>query len=492
MRKLEQENLKPYIRIVTIFLLAITLCILGFFFFVQKDVEKNVESTINENVVKQGHHFSSILELHYAYLEGIAQYLSDSEDLLAHENIELIRSVGKESELDAISIVDVDGISHYDNGTTKDVSSRRYFKEGISGKRTLSAPLSSRLDGQTKVVLGVPIIKNEQVIGVLGGSYNVTSLGEVLFDDIYEGEGAFAILTKEGTLVAGDTDSCFQELNEKEGGVFQCFQEKYGLEEVAKQVQSDFTQQNSGYVHMGSGKDSRYFAYVPLGFNNWMICYTVLAKQARESYTFITSYELILVLALGVLILWMMWAVWSMERKKQKLLMKYANTDALTNLSNKVWTETQISEWLKNKTGEMSETQVFLIMDIDYFKDINDQYGHAVGDEVLRQMGSCLKEVFGKEAIIGRIGGDEFVVFLKNMSELSGAEEKAIELLQQIKELKVSEMFSHPLTCSIGISCYPDHGKSYLELYKHADMALYETKEKGRNGYTIYRGVGLL
>ena len=127
-------------------------------------------------------------------------------------------------------------------------------------------------------------------------------------------------------------------------------------------------------------------------------------------------------------------------------------------------------------------------MDIDYFKEINDKYGHVVGDEVLRCMGSCLKNVFGKDAILGRIGGDEFVVFMKNVSDISYVEKKAREFLNQMKELKISEISSHQITCSIGIAYYPNHGKGYLDLYKHADMALYETKENGRNGYTIYRG----
>ena len=488
MKKLEQDNVKSYIRIFVIFLLAIVICLLGFFFFVQKDVEKNVEETIKDNVVKQSHHFSTILELHFEYLEGAALHLENQDELLAEENIDLIRSIKEKSQLDVISIVDKDGISHYDNGTTKDVSSRRYFKEGISGKRTLSDPLESRLDGQTKVVLGVPIIKDEEVIGVLGGSYNVSALGELLFEDIYGGEGAFAIITKEGTAVACDADSCFQSMNEKDGGFFQCFQEKDGREELAEQVRKDFEQQKQGYIKMGNGREKRYFAYVPLGFNNWMICYTVLVEKARESYNFITHYELIMVVAFAALVVWLLFAAVRIGNRKQKLLIKYANTDSLTNISNKVSTENQIYEWLHNAEKDENCFQVFLIMDIDYFKEINDKYGHAAGDEVLRRMGSCLKNVFGEESILGRIGGDEFVVVMKNVPDMSCAEKKAREFLKQMKEVKISEISSHQITCSIGIAYYPNHGKGYLDLYKHADMALYETKENGRNGYTIYRG----
>ena len=320
MKKLEQDSVKPYIRIFAIFLLAIVVCLLGFFFFVQKDVEKNVEETIKDNVVKQSHHFSTILELHFEYLEGAALHLENQNELLVEENIDLIRSIKEKSQLDVISIVDKDGISHYDNGTTKDVSSRRYFKEGMSGKRTLSDPLESRLDGQTKVVLGVPIRKDGKVIGVLGGSYNVSALGELLFEDIYGGEGAFAIITKEGQPVACDAGSCFQSMNEKEGGFFQCFQEKGGREELAEQVRLDFEQQKQGYIEMGTGREKRYFAYVPLGFNNWMICYTVLVEKARESYNFITHYELIMVVAFAALVVWLLFSAVRIENRKQKLL----------------------------------------------------------------------------------------------------------------------------------------------------------------------------
>ena len=84
---------------------------------------------------------------------------------------------------------------------------RRYFKEGISGSRTLSDPLESSVDQETKVVLGVPVFHEETVIGVLGSSYNVGELSRMLFDDLFSGKGYSLIVTRDGEIIAHDGDA---------------------------------------------------------------------------------------------------------------------------------------------------------------------------------------------------------------------------------------------------------------------------------------------
>ena len=99
-------------------------------------------------------------------------------------------------------MIDPEGNAYYDNGVEKNVSHRRYFKEGISGNRTLSDPLESSVDQETRVVLGVPVFHEDEVIGILCGSCNVGELSQMLFDDLFSGNGYSLIVTKEGKIVA--------------------------------------------------------------------------------------------------------------------------------------------------------------------------------------------------------------------------------------------------------------------------------------------------
>lgn len=486
MKRVQEGEIRQYGKAVVCFLMAVLCSFLVFFFFVQKDVERNVQKTITNNVNRQSRHLKSILETQYEYLDGVADYLGQAEELLSPGNMELIHMVCENSELERTCIVDQEGMAHYDTGEVKSVGFRRYFQEGISGQRTLSDPLESRLDGATRVVLGVPVYKDGQVIGVLGGSYDVTALSQMLFEDIYDGRGFSMILMADGSVISCDNEGILTGFD-AEGNFIEYCQEHIENKTALEKMEQDFAEESSGYLQMTREQEKYYAAYVPLGYNSWMICYLVPADAAKGSYDFITQYEIYLLVAFILMVLVLFWNILRIAGKKQRALMRYAATDALTGLANKQSTEDGIQEWLADLDGQCRGLQTFLIMDIDFFKSINDQYGHAVGDEVLRRIGQCLKSTFRQDDILGRIGGDEFVVLMKNISTVSSAEKKAKELLAKVRKIEITEMKGQKLTVSIGMSYAPNHGEGYLALYKHADMALYETKEQGRDGYTVYK-----
>ena len=147
-------------------------------------------------------------------------------------------------------------------------------------------------------------------------------------------------------------------------------------------------------------------------------------------------------------------------------------------------------EWtaLQNALEEAKDGSIhaFFIMDIDKFKEVNDVYGHAVGDVVLRTFGVLLGRQFRGDDIVGRIGGDEFIILMRNVTTKEAVRTKAEQLMAETKKLVFDEMDGKGITISVGIALAPEHGKTYMNLYRSADQALYETKRNGRNGFTIY------
>lgn len=109
-----------------------------------------------------------------------------------------------------------------------------------------------------------------------------------------------------------------------------------------------------------------------------------------------------------------------------------------------------------------------------------------MGDLVLREVGDMLRSRFRENDIIGRIGGDEFVILMKNVPSEELASDRAERLVHMFQEMKIEEMNGKALTSSMGLAFAPGHGNSFQELYQCADKALYDTKKKGRNGYTVY------
>lgn len=170
-----------------------------------------------------------------------------------------------------------------------------------------------------------------------------------------------------------------------------------------------------------------------------------------------------------------------MENKNKELFVQ-SRRDPLTGLSNRQATEQDINEYLH--TSGRDRKSLLLILDIDFFKHFNDSYGHMVGDEVLLFMAQSLRSIFRKEDIIGRWGGDEFIIFLKEFSSLRAVTERLVHLRRKMKDFIVEDT-AIPVSLSIGGAVSGESPCSLEALFQKADMALYTVKREGRNGVAI-------
>ena len=122
------------------------------------------------------------------------------------------------------------------------------------------------------------------------------------------------------------------------------------------------------------------------------------------------------------------------NRQEKARLLKRAQRDALTGLYNKKTTQELIERSLEE--GEAESCNGLLIMDVDYFKQVNDTYGHIVGDKVLKTFGHLLARQFREHDIAGRIGGDEFMVLIRNINNGSIAENRVKKLIDEVRSLR--------------------------------------------------------
>lgn len=173
------------------------------------------------------------------------------------------------------------------------------------------------------------------------------------------------------------------------------------------------------------------------------------------------------------------------ERKKEELVLRYkAECDQLTGLYNREKAEKAITTLLKK--GEKEKIQAFLSIDLDGFKAVNDSYGHAAGDEVLKKAAAEIRKTAQKGDIAARMGGDEFVLFLTAIELESIVLAKACGLCKQISMIEVQGI-KGKISASIGIAIAPWHGMKFKELYLKSDVALYRAKSQGRNRFVVYR-----
>ncbi|MGC8734334.1 MAG: EAL domain-containing protein [bacterium] len=178
------------------------------------------------------------------------------------------------------------------------------------------------------------------------------------------------------------------------------------------------------------------------------------------------------------------------KKENEERLKHLALHDALTGLPNRKYLFDQLSQ-LMIQASRHNRKLAIIFLDIDNFKDINDNYGHEVGDNVLLAIAEVIKYNLRPGDIIGRIGGDEFIIILDDVAKLEDINIivnkliKAVETIPNYLKNKLgTDIFK--ITFSMGIAIYPDDSTKLDELIKFADIALYKSKELGKNTFTFY------
>lgn len=168
------------------------------------------------------------------------------------------------------------------------------------------------------------------------------------------------------------------------------------------------------------------------------------------------------------------------EKRRELETVRAASRDPLTHVYNRSAFQNEVRRHLQGPEGENSGT--LLMLDMDDFKHINDRFGHVEGDRVLRTVSDILLTTFRRKDIIGRFGGDEFTVFMKNVTDRELIQKRFGELREALR--KVPE---HNITCSAGGVEVTGEERSYELLLRRADIALYRSKEQGKNLLCFFR-----
>lgn len=203
------------------------------------------------------------------------------------------------------------------------------------------------------------------------------------------------------------------------------------------------------------------------GTTFWVACETHLERDAQS----------------GNLIAFV--TVRDIDDKKRKEL--YLEERAVVDPLTKVYNRSAGRQYIMKALAEMhpGETSVFMLLDLDHFKQLNDTLGHMCGDEALKDVAEILKSHFRRYDIVCRLGGDEFVVFIQRIP-LEVLDRVLTSLLKKMELVYEREGVKVAITISAGIALVPEHGSTLEELYEKADRALYQVKNTTRNAYKIY------
>lgn len=361
-----------------------------------------------------------------------------------------------------------------------------YFEKVQSGQPFLTYTGAVGLSNQEALLYAYPI----EIQGKVKGQilvYFAADMLEQIFNEQYKNMGFYSIVDAEGNVLV----SCSN-------------QESKFLEGNFWDMLRDTEKNLSGYVlfdrQLKAGEkavlsvrkedEERLICAYPIADTDW---YFVMGIDEAfidgvESLAWAAVYKLLIKLG-GMLLVYLL-AVFAigvlMKRRTTELhkeLEDKADTDLLTDLNNKMATERKIKEYME---GHPDRQAVMFILDVDNFKKINDTLGHAFGDEVLRNLGMRLQSMFRVTDIIGRTGGDEFIIFLKDVQREEAILKESRKIEQFFHQFEVGQYVKYSITASIGGAVFPKDGKTFEDLYKSADNALYTSKRNGKNQLSFY------
>jgi diguanylate cyclase (GGDEF)-like protein/PAS domain S-box-containing protein len=175
----------------------------------------------------------------------------------------------------------------------------------------------------------------------------------------------------------------------------------------------------------------------------------------------------------------------TVKKKADALIWTQANFDTLTNLPNRRLFGDRLEQGIKLAMRE-GHSLALLFIDLDRFKEVNDTFGHHMGDELLKEAARRIISCVRDSDTVARLGGDEFVAILTELGDLSGIDMVANKIIDSLGEpYQVGEDLSY-VTASIGITVYPDDAETAEDLLRNADQAMFSAKENGRNRYSYF------
>jgi len=490
---MRDEKTKKNFRQIAIlfFLLLISIFIIMLVFWLnssrleREEVIESIQHSATHTVKDIKHHLDLMTRCATSVAFIMENYTSDDLEIAEIATKEICNSSA--AYLAVLSNMNGEGLDN--NGNWVNIAETDYFEEAKGEEQKYCYVVDDGCEGKSAIMSSIPLYKDGQVKSYLFVYYSIddfkTTMNSMLIDD----NCMYALLDDSGMIIAQASKSnrLVEGINFWDA-IGRNSDNYSGIEKAKKNIERG--KADVLYAKEKNVEESYCILYEPLMFNNWYVVVAYngdyiekLVGKELEFSVNVANWLIAVIVVFVALILISNLFAGRRSDKQTKELEEKADTDQLTGLYNKAATERLIKEYLAEHPDEQA---LIFLLDIDNFKKINDTMGHAFGDEVLSTIGSQLKREFRMSDIIGRTGGDEFMICLKNMKDDVITQKEIARVERFFKNFRVGEYVKYSPTASIGVSVFPKHGSDFETLYKASDQALYMAKKRGKNQVVVY------
>ncbi len=471
-----------------ILIFVIAVMVTNFTIVSRSEAYKSIESALILQSDIYARDIAYRMKLAYSAANSVAGIMSDKE-MYNTDDVAWYAQTLMETQdtVYMVIIADNAGTGFTDGGQRVDISDMDYFV--VSRNSGYFITEDDGIIHNRAYVMTIPYYQDDISEGTIYMFISAEKMAELVPTDGYDLRASFALCDIKGNLLAKiGKETAFLENDQ----FVETLQNAEFSDEklTASRILTRFGNMSKFAFGAKYKGEQKTFVSVPLGISDWQYV-TILSsdyvshmveqewKTARDM-----TLQLGVVAAIFILLIVVISIINKIKyNERSKELANKADTDQLTGLNNKIATERKIQEYIEQNPNKQC---LFFLFDIDNFKKINDTLGHAFGDEVLRSLGSQLSNEFRVTDIIGRTGGDEFILFLKDIKSDEILEKEARRLVNFFHNFQAGEYVKYSATSSIGATVYPRDAKDYNGLYKAADSALYEAKRQGKNRMVFY------
>lgn len=513
-RKTKKNNI--YYVAVIILLIVFLVAISYFSMSLQNIIEQNTNFFLQETALHQAKLFNAKINDQISVLETVENNFSDIDFDDYNMVKECICATEGLGEFNSISVADKTGFAIRNNNTMAgNISQMDYYKSSMTGKSAVSDGLVVNEENETNLIISVPVYKGSEVKGVLMGSFADEQLTDLFNLEIFGGSGYAYVIDSDGNvIIAGPSGALLMH----ESNMLDFLKRTNNGETSSYgRFVKDLKNGMSGIMEYTVDNRERHAAYEPVGIYDWYVVSVITDDVILNQSKSIGEMVIILILCIVMLFISIIVIIVRIMSKKvskdeitdannkfvsniqigtENVDERYDNdddTDALTGVSNKNNFAYKVTRFFEDEKSDGVKRAAFFIMDMADFSSINDNLGHSYGDYVLERAVIKLQRIFNEKDYIGRVGGDEFAVFMKVDDEFDG------EQLKELAALKAEQICSSmqeitytigkktvKLSVTVGISVSPDNGSDYVRMYRHADSALEKAKMSNKGRFLFY------
>ena len=494
-QKKDNTNILQWIIPSVMLVLFLVVTLFNYSADMKEQIQERVDEKQETQTKKMGSYYEETVNTMLSLASVTAGNFSKMEDVFSPEAKEQLESIVRNTSVQDAVVIKMDGSELNSVGRDPQISKKLNIEEYLDGKTHVSELFQYTNSLRYQTMVTAPIKTDNEMVGIVAIIIPLNHLGDITSGASYSVKNTYGVLSSDGVII--ERSGNLREFIHVGENLLSSLESTEITKGTYKKLIQNLEANKGGnlvfnYMNKTDEIESYYLFYEPIGDYGWYTFTLITTPQIervvkddqRTTTNLVTKMLVAILIFISILV-----AVNVITRakyvKESKELQDKAETDLLTDLLNKIATEKKIREYLEGE--EKDKRAIMFVLDIDNFKKINDTMGHAFGDEVLSTLGRRIKSEFRINDIVGRTGGDEFVVFLKDMKDEDTMKREAERVATFFKNFKVGEYVKYSATASIGAAIYPTNARDFESLYKAADQALYKAKRRGKNQLAFYK-----